>query len=163
LWFLPSVLKESSALSELAAMIAERLAPDDGLERCGEAVAPGIQPAAHLVDQRLVGELHGAAERVAQQLATEGAAGFLPPPPPPRLQVVLEPVKPLEPGAVLQFGAGIHRAAAQVVVPEPADRVIGFKREAKRVDAAVAGGARGDAAVLLDELADGQAVGRCLV
>src|SRR5262249_59101779 len=121
-----------STLAGLTAMIAERPAADDGLERGREAVALRVQPPEHLVDQRLVGELHGAAQRIAQQLAAEVAAEFLLAP---GLQIVLEAVQAIEASAVLQLGAGVHRPAAEVSPPEPADRVVRLHGEAQPVQA----------------------------
>ena len=49
----------------------ELTAENDCLQRGGETEVLFLQTVSHLVQQRFVGELHGSAERVSQQLAAE--------------------------------------------------------------------------------------------
>jgi hypothetical protein len=54
-----------------AADLAELAAEDDRFDRAADAEAVGFHGRRHLVEERVVGELHRAAEGVSEQLAAE--------------------------------------------------------------------------------------------
>ena len=114
----------------------------------------------HQSQERFIGKLHGTAQGVAEQLAAELPQKCLAPH---REQVGSQTVETVELRSIHGFHARVDRPVAQVLVAPAADRVEAFEREAERVDASMADGALGVAAMLFDELPDGQALGRGFV
>ena len=89
----------------------------------------------HGGDERLIGELDGAAESVAEEFPAEGPQEFL-------LagggEVVAQAAGAIDGGAIGQGDGGDDRAATGIDVPEAADGVEVFEGEPVGIDAGVA-------------------------
>ncbi len=129
-------------------------AAEDGFQRGVDPVIPGFQLGLHVGQQRFVGELHLAAERIAQQFAAELPEERVAPD---GEQIVSQTVDIGELGAVHNLDLGVDRSAAQVFFAAPADGVEAFQGKAEGVDALVADRALRVAGMLLDQLPDRQA------
>src|SRR5262249_10335703 len=92
---------------------AELPAADNRLQRRAEAVIGLLQLALHLFQQRLVGKLHAPSQGVAEQFATELPQNIIAPL---GQQVISQPIKAGERGAVLQLRMRVNRPAAEVLV-----------------------------------------------
>ena len=119
----------------------------------------GLELGEHGGDQRLVGELHAASERVAEELAAELAEEVLAAR---GCEVGAEAVEALDGGAVWQVRAGVNREPGRILAAGAADGIETLQRKTERIDPPVASGAFFVAAVTFDELALGESGGRFL-
>src|SRR5262245_23576094 len=108
--------------------------------RDGEAIVIRFQPLLHLLQQRLIGKLHAAAECVAQELAAKLADDGVAP----RVQeVVAQARQTVDFLAVRGFCLHVDRPSRKILVATPADGVEALEGEAERVDLVMARGAAG--------------------
>jgi hypothetical protein len=114
----------------------------------------------HLVEQRLVGELHAAAECEAQQLAAEVPYELVLAS---REQIIAQPSYTFKLCSVHELDFCVERVPAGIFVAQTSDPVELLQREPKRVDALVTDGTLGDLNVLLDHLPHGEAVAGLLI
>src|SRR5204863_6615021 len=107
------------------------------------------------IEQRAVGKLDAAAQRVAEELAAKllheivAASGE---------EILAQTVQPAEFGAVDELDLCIHGKAGGVGAAETANGVVAFEREAEGIEARVTAGAAFVTGVALDELALGEAL-----
>ena len=122
-------------------------------------MAVGCQLRLDLVEQRLVGELHRPAESVAQQLAAElpfkRVAAVVE-------QVAAEAIGAVDRRAVHQLRGGVDRQTGRILRAKPADGIVFFECESKRIDPHVALRAGGVTRMPSDQLPLGEPLGHRL-
>ena len=131
-------------------MTAELFAGDDLRRQLRES---GVAAGGHqAIDEQLIGRLHGAAERIAEELGGEGAAHliFL------ELEVIEESGDAGDLGLVAENAGIVNRFAVGIFFAPTAGGIVVLQREAKRIDAHVTVGAGGIAFVRFQLFAQGE-------
>ena len=122
---------------------------NDGQNRNGRPIFVLGQPAQHLVQQGLIGQLRLATQRISQELATELARYGLPAV---FQQEIAQPREAVDIATFGELGSGVNRDAISGCLTATTDGVEARERETERIDALVAFGARRVVAVAFDQL-----------
>src|SRR5581483_8175274 len=102
-------------------------AGDDGLDQRSKAIAARGQGCGHLLDQRLVGELERAAERIGEQFAADVVDEILLPV---LANIFLHAFESRTLASAGKNRVSIDRMAGQIVRPAFANRPVAFERQA---------------------------------